>query len=86
MLKLITAQRWLKEVFPEGGVGIKTVEAWVRDGTIFGRIIGKKVFVDADRTALLLDQHTVLSPGQAEGCVTDSGDPVDLIVAAVLKG
>jgi len=83
-MKLIPAQRWTTETFPEGGVGPKTVEKWIKQGVIYGRIIGTKVFVDADRTALLLDQHTNIQPKQVQTQASDSTNPVDQIVAAAL--
>lgn len=80
MLKLITANHWIRETFPEGGVGARTVEKWVRNGVIHGKIINGKVFVDADRTALLLDNHTVINTHQAEAKPTESTDLVAQIV------
>ncbi|NIB44856.1 hypothetical protein HBA55_35070 [Pseudomaricurvus alkylphenolicus] len=65
MLKLITAQQWIREVFPEGGVGPRTVEKWIRTKVIHGRIIGGKLFVDPDRTAVLLESNTEIEADDA---------------------
>lgn len=62
MKRLIRASKWMKEVFPEGGVGIVTVEGWVRNQIIPGAIIDGTIFVDADRAALLLENNVVLQP------------------------
>jgi hypothetical protein len=81
MLRLITAHHWIRETFPEGGVGLRTVEAWIKSGAIHGRIIDGKIFVEPNKTALLLDLHTVLLPQQTDSRVSSTNDLVDQIVA-----
>ena len=85
MAKLITCKSWIAETFPEGGVGIRTVEEWILKGVIHGKIIGGKVFVDADKTALLIDCNTVISAQQTQLKISESSDLVSQIVAGAQR-
>lgn len=59
------ASKWIRETF-EGGVTPQRVRTWVEKGIIPGTIIDGAPFVDADRAAILMDTHTVLSAKSEE--------------------
>ncbi len=81
-MRLITATSWICEVFPEGGVGSRTVEKWIRNRVIYGKVIDGRVFVDADRTLLLLESNTVVNRHQID-CGSISSDEA---VARIVEG
>lgn len=83
--KLVRASAWIKEVFPEGGVGTAKVKRWVLDRVIVGAIIDGEAFVDADRTALLLENSVELTPAAVDARATVGNAVVAHIVQAGLQ-
>lgn len=70
---LTPAHKWIKETF-EAGVTTDTVYKWVANNVIPGVILDGKPFVDADKAAVLLDTHTIITrqhpPTSAHGNAT----------------
>ena len=58
--RLVPASKWINETF-EAGVSTKTVYNWVANRVIPGVILDGKPFVDADKAAVLLDTHTIIT-------------------------
>lgn len=62
MRQLIPASRWIKEIFPEGGVSTNKVAKWIRERIIPGLIIDGYAYVDAYPAALLIEGSVELLP------------------------
>lgn len=80
-MKLTPATRWIKETF-EAGVSTSTVRAWVENKIIPGVIIDEKIFVDADRAAVLLDTCTrIQRPNEPQHTPTGNSK-----IASIMQG
>lgn len=50
---LISARTWIRETFEQGSrPTLAEVAAWIQAGEVPGRVLGERVYVDADRFAV----------------------------------
>ncbi len=85
MRRLIPAHRWIREVFPEGGVTTTRVRGWIVDGVIPGVVIDSCPFVDADQAALLLDTNRIITRETGRKPPTGNSRVAGIVQAAMIR-